>query len=36
MKYDLFKIISPEYADDFINGKLYMNTLAFFVGVKKM
>lgn len=35
MKYDLFKIISPEYADDFINGKLYMNTLDFFRGGTK-
>lgn len=30
MRYELYKILSKEYVDDFIAGKLYMNTLNFF------
>lgn len=30
MRYELYKILSKEYVDDFIAGNLYMNTINFF------
>lgn len=34
MKYDLIKITKREYANDILEGNLYMNPLSFFKNVK--